>query len=122
MIIAYVEGCYENKLYTGNAKSDSHIVKITWDENAEKFTWKNKAGVEWSLYPVKTIEEHDQWSVEEHDQWNTTMLEVGVDCWYNNNTGYKEAKLEYEGNTINIIRGPGNEPYTRDDNACPESV
>ena len=110
MIIAQVQGCYENKLYTGNANNDYHNVKITWDENAEKFTWKNKAGVKWSLYPVKIVEEHGQWS--------TAKLEVGADCGY---TGYKEAKLEYEGNTINIIHGPGNEPYTRDDNACPES-
>ena len=102
MIIAQVQGCYENKLYTGNAKNDSHNVKITWDENAEKFTWMTKAGVAWTLYPVQ-----------ENGQWSTTKLHVDSPMY----PKYEEAGMEtLNGNSIIHWL---NEPYTKDVNACP---
>ena len=103
-----VEGCYGEKEYIGTKNENEwHYVRITWDEDAEKFMWKNRANIAWTLKPV-----WGEW------EWSTTKLAVGEDCPYFED-GHHEAALEYKDNKINIIRGPYNEAYTKDANACP---
>ena len=105
-----VEGCYGEKEYIGTKNENEwHYVRITGDEDTEQFTWRNRAGKEWTLKPV--------WE-EQSMEWSTTKLAVGEDCPYFED-GHHEAALEYKDNTINIIRGPWDEPYTKDANACP---
>ena len=77
-------------------------MKITWDKDAEKFTWKNCANVEWTMKPVQ-----------ESGQWSTTKLAV-------NSTYYRDNKVA----GLETVKGKTiiswlDEPYTKDADACP---
>ena len=107
--IKSVEGCYGEESYIGTEYENGwHYVRITWDEDAEQFTWRNRAGIEWTLKPVE----------DDHGQWSTTKLAVGEDCPYYED-GHKEAALEYKDNKIYAIRGPNGKPYTKKATSCP---
>lgn len=95
-LVARVQGCYDNKLWTGNAKNDWHYVKITWDPKTEKFTWKNKAGAEWPLYPIPSGNGYDTKKLRVADSPYSDQTEVGMEM----------------SNGKSIIRWL-NEPYTK---------
>lgn len=72
-------------------KNTRPFVSITYNEVTNSYTWKNKAGVTWTLFPSK----------------DSDTLKVGKDCPYYAN-GYKTAKFNQMG-----IYGPGNEFYIK---------
>ena len=84
-------------------------MQITWDENADSFTWENRAKSSWSLTLIPV-----------GGGWNTTHLAVGPENPYFN-YGHKVAGLEWKGmpgaSELSAIRGPWHEAYQR--TACP---
>ena len=87
----WVIGTYENHLYDKKGKNNWHYVTITYNQKASTYTWRNRANVQWTLYPTE----------------NENLLTVGKDCPYYKN-GHTSAKIDSKG-----IYGPWNELYTR---------
>ena len=103
--VSGIVGCYQR----ANPENDWHYVQITWDENADSFTWENRAKSSWSLTLIPV-----------GGGWNTTHLAVGPENPYFN-YGHKFAGLEWKGvpgaSELSAIRGPWHEAYQR--TACP---
>ena len=57
-------GEYENHYYDEIGKNDTHYVTITYNIHQDSYTWSNRAGEEWTLYPTE----------------NFNVLKVGEDC------------------------------------------
>ena len=70
-----ITGSYIIDGYEGR-KNDWHYVDISYDSTTDEYTWGNRAGVEWTLYPT--------------DDYLT--LRVGEDCPYFKK-GHTEAAL-----------------------------
>ena len=87
----WVIGTYENHLYDKGGKNNWHFVTITYNQTASTYTWRNRANVQWTLYPTE----------------NENLLTVGKDCPYYKN-GHTSAKIDIKG-----IYGPWNKLYTR---------
>ena len=86
-------GQYESHKYDGTPhKNNWHYVKITHNLATNTYTWKNRAGVSWTLYPKSSSE-----------------LRVGTDCPYYKN-GHKVARFTSVG-----VYGPWGELYKRED-------
>ena len=81
-------------------------MRITWNSATDTFTWRNRAGVSWSLTPVPKGE----------DDWDTTKLKVGPECPYFKD-GHESAAVEWEGDpgysAVSAIKGPWKEAYLR---------
>ena len=89
-------GDFENHKYDDNGgKNNWHYVSIKFNKYANTYTWTNKAGRSWTLYPQK-------------DKFST--LRVGTDCPYYSK-GYTEAEYNEMG-----IYGYGREFYTKTGN------
>ena len=87
-------GEFENHKHDGTSiKNNWHYVTITYDPIAETYTWKNKANRKWSLYPTE----------------DESILRVGRDCPYYDETSYSKAAVTTEG-----IIGPHNVLYARE--------
>ena len=50
---------YENHLYDKGGKSKWHYVTITYNQTASTYTWRNRANLLWTLYPIEN-EEYSQ--------------------------------------------------------------
>ena len=102
--VSGIIGCYQR----ANPDNDWHHVQITWDEDADTFTWENRAKQNWSLTLIPL-----------GGGWNTTNVAVGPENPYTN--AHKFAGLEWQGvpgaSELSAIRGPSNEAYQR--TACP---
>ena len=84
-------GQYENHKHDGTVhKNNWHYVTITHSVTRHTYTWKNRAGVSWTLYPKSSSE-----------------LRVGTDCPYYKN-GHKVARFTSVG-----VYGPWGELYER---------
>ena len=85
-------GCYEidrSICLKGKFNSeDWYFVKITWNAGSNTFTWKNRAGVSWTLNPCVGC-----------GGWEKTKLTVGKDNPYFS-VGYKTAAVEWVGPDI----------------------
>ena len=44
---------YENHLYDKGGKSKWHYVTITYNQTASTYTWRNRANLLWTLYPIE---------------------------------------------------------------------
>lgn len=82
-------GDFENHLY--ETKNDWHYVKISYNYGQGTYTWRNKAGISWTLYPTN----------------NGNQLKVGNDCPYYKN-GHVKATFDANG-----VAGPWGEIYSR---------
>eukprot|EP00111_Clytia_hemisphaerica_P016629 TCONS_00049309-protein len=88
---AYI-GTFENLQYVkGAGKNDWHYVTITYSAASKSYSWSNRAGISWSLYPTSKSGE----------------LRVGQDCPYYS-TGHTIANFTADG-----VYGPWNELYSR---------
>jgi len=85
-------GEFENESSEKKSKWDS--VTITYNAKLGLYTWKNKAGKAWTLYPSARADE----------------LKVGTDCPYYQPNGHLIAKF-----TVKGVYGPGDELYKRKD-------
>ncbi|XP_066934240.1 uncharacterized protein [Clytia hemisphaerica] len=93
-------GEFENRAKDAHGAKDNkwNYVTITYDRTKGVYTWKNKAGKSWTLYPSDQIDE----------------LTVGTDCDYyacaQGGPGHWIAKFTFSG-----VYGPGDEMYHRKD-------
>ena len=74
------------------ATNDWHYVTITYDSLNSVYLWKNKANIEWKLYPTE----------------NENQLRVDESVSYYNSHSWKTAEVTNKG-----IYGPHRELYTR---------
>ena len=84
--ICGISGFYEidHNLYANEQQNKWHSVQITWKQAKGAFTWKNRAGVTWTLTPL----------MGSLGGWDKTKLAVGNDCPYRNE-GHEFAKIEW---------------------------
>jgi len=88
-------GEYENHQYDGPNKNKYHYVTITYDEHANSYKWKNRAGVSWVLFPSKI----------------SNILNVGNNIY---SPGYSTSEFDELG-----IYGPHREYYRKESNLPP---
>ena len=83
---------------SGYPQNNWHFVEVVPPSNdGRSFTWRNKAGVEWDLYP-------------NYDNNTITSFMVGDNCPYYTD-GYTRAEVNYEDGQVVSIDGPYGERY-----------
>lgn len=84
-------GDFENHDYDEQGKNDWHYVSISYNHFEDNYTWSNRAGVSWTLYPTE----------------RSHVLRVGEDCPYFKD-GYEISEVNQMG-----VYGPGMEFYSK---------
>ena len=81
-----ISGFYEIDihLHSNEQNNDWYAVEIIWNQAKGAFTWKNRAGVTWTLTPL----------MGSSGDWDETKLAVGNDCPYRND-GHEFAMIEW---------------------------
>ena len=81
-----ISGFYDidHKIHGDGDKNPWYNVEITWNPTKGAFTWKNRAGVTWTLTPM----------MGPSGGLDRTKLAVGNDCPYKND-GHEFAKIEW---------------------------
>ena len=81
-----ISGFYkiDHNVHSDGDQNDWYNVKITWNPAKGAFTWRNRAGVTWTLTPM----------MGPSDSWDRTKLAVGNDSPYKND-GHMFAKIEW---------------------------
>ena len=81
-----ISGFYDidRKIHGDGDKNPWYNVEITWNPTKGAFTWRNRAGVTWTLTPM----------MGPSGGLDRTKLAVGKDCPYKND-GHEFAKIEW---------------------------
>ena len=81
-----MEGFYniDHTLHSAGDHDKWYSVHLTWSQSQGAFTWRNRAGVTWTLTPM----------MGSNGMWDLNRLSVGNDCPYRND-GHEYAMVEW---------------------------